>query len=120
MPIVRFVANAFRVAPLGTARSRGQTKVPNSLKQHPGRLTRPRFRIIVAVRSFFKSLVEDGLRVRSPVRRGLSGWHGRPRQGLVRRVKQAPWIPNGWDWQRILSLVQARAASESADGGACL
>ena len=58
---------------------------------------------VVAVRSFYDFLVEDGLRERNPVHRGRSGRRGRqPRQGLVRRVEQAPWIPNEWDWQRIL------------------
>src|SRR5262249_12258383 len=58
---------------------------------------------VVAVRSFYEFLVEDGLRDRNPVHRGQSGRRGRrPRQGLVRRVEQPPWIPNEWDWQRIL------------------
>ena len=58
---------------------------------------------IVAVRSFYEFLVEDGLRERNPVRRGQSGRRGkRPRQGLVRRVEQAPWIPTDAQWQQIL------------------
>jgi site-specific recombinase XerD len=63
---------------------------------------------VVAVRSFYEFLVEDGLRELNPVRRGQSGRRGRrPRRGLVRRVEQAPWIPNEWDWQRILHVAQA-------------
>lgn len=57
---------------------------------------------VVAVRSFYDLLVEDGLRERNPVRRGQSGRRGRARQGLVRRVEQAPWIPTESDWQRVL------------------
>lgn len=60
---------------------------------------------VVAVRSFYEFLVEDGIRERNPVRRGQSGRRGRPRQGLVRRVEQAPWIPNERDWARILHSV---------------
>ncbi|MFE9508645.1 tyrosine-type recombinase/integrase [Streptomyces anthocyanicus] len=59
---------------------------------------------VVAVRSFYEYLVEDGLRERNPVRRGQSSRRGRrPRQGLVRRLEQAPWIPNEDVWQRILT-----------------
>jgi integrase/recombinase XerD len=58
---------------------------------------------IVAVRSFYEFLVEDGLRERNPVRRGQSGRRGkRPRQALVRRVEQAPWLPKDVQWQQIL------------------
>jgi len=65
---------------------------------------------VVAVRSFYEFLVEDGLRERNPVRRGQSGRRGRrPKQGLVRRVEQAPWIPNEWDWQRILEATLAES-----------
>jgi site-specific recombinase XerD len=63
---------------------------------------------VIAVRSFYQFLVEDQLRERNPVRRGQSGRRGaRPRQGLVRRVEKAPWIPNEWDWQEILRSAQA-------------
>uniref|UniRef100_UPI003F494870 tyrosine-type recombinase/integrase n=1 Tax=Nonomuraea bangladeshensis TaxID=404385 RepID=UPI003F494870 len=63
---------------------------------------------VIAVRSFYEFLVEDGLRERNPVRRGQSGRRGRrPRQGLVRRVEKAPWIPNEWDWQKILQAAGA-------------
>jgi site-specific recombinase XerD len=62
---------------------------------------------VVAVCSFYEFLVEDGLRERNPVRRGQSDRRGRrPKQGLVRRVEQAPWIPNEWDWQRILQAAR--------------
>jgi site-specific recombinase XerD len=58
---------------------------------------------VVAVRSLYEFLVEDGLRERNPVRRGQSGRRGRrPKQGLVRRVAKAPWIPNEHAWTRIL------------------
>lgn len=43
----------------------------------------------------------------NPVRRGQSGRRGRPWQGLVRRVEQAPWIPNEDDWRKILQAAQA-------------
>ena len=62
---------------------------------------------VVAVRSFYQFLVEDGLRELNPVRRGQSGRRGRARQGLVRRVEQAPWIPNEDDWLKILQATQA-------------
>lgn len=59
---------------------------------------------LVAVRSFYEYLVEDGLREHNPVRRGQAGRGGRrARQGLVRRIEQAPWIPNEEVWQRILA-----------------
>lgn len=62
---------------------------------------------VVAVRSFYEFLVEDGLRERNPVRRGQSGRRGRrPKHGLVRRVEQAPWIPNESDWQLVLKAAQ--------------
>lgn len=63
---------------------------------------------VVAVRSFYQFLVEDGLRERNPVRRGQAGRRGRkPRQGLVRRVATAPWIPNEDAWVRILEATLA-------------
>ncbi|WP_370193264.1 tyrosine-type recombinase/integrase [Streptacidiphilus sp. MAP5-52] len=62
---------------------------------------------VVAVRLFYDFLVEDGLRERNPVRRGQSGRRGRPRQGLVRRVEQAPWIPSEASWQAILRAATA-------------
>ncbi|AUY53878.1 site-specific integrase [Streptomyces sp. CB01881] len=63
---------------------------------------------VVAVRSFYDYLVEDGLRERNPVRRGQSGRRGRrPKQGLVRRVEQAPWIPNETGWQAVLDAAGA-------------
>src|ERR1700730_18189943 len=50
---------------------------------------------IIAARSFYEYLVEDGLRERNPVRRGESGRQGRPsKRGLVRPIERAPWIPN--------------------------
>jgi len=64
---------------------------------------------VVAVRCFYQYLVEDGLRERNPVRRGQSGRRGaRPRQGLVRRIQKAPWIPNEAGWQRILQATQGQ------------
>ncbi|KAB2388697.1 tyrosine-type recombinase/integrase [Actinomadura montaniterrae] len=63
---------------------------------------------VIAARSFYQFLVEDGLRERNPVRSGQSSRRGaRARQGLVRRVEQAPWIPNEWDWQKILRSARA-------------
>jgi integrase/recombinase XerD len=58
---------------------------------------------IIAARSFYEYLVEDGLRERNPVRRGESGRRGRqPRKGLVRPIERAPWIPNDLAWASIL------------------
>jgi site-specific recombinase XerD len=58
---------------------------------------------VVGVRSFYDFLVEEGIRERNPVRRGQSSRRGaRPKQGLVRRVDKAPWIPNEQAWDRIL------------------
>lgn len=66
---------------------------------------------IVAVRSFYEFLVEDSPRERNPVRRGQSGRRGkRPRQGLVRRVEQAPWIPTDAQWQQILQAAALEPA----------
>ncbi len=63
---------------------------------------------LVAARSFYDFLVEDGLRERNPVRRGQSSRRGggRPRHGLVRRVEQAPWIPSEAQWPRILAAAR--------------
>ncbi|MEU6966087.1 tyrosine-type recombinase/integrase [Streptomyces chrestomyceticus] len=63
---------------------------------------------LVAVRSFYEFLVEEGLRERNPVRRGQAGRRGRrPKRGLVRRIEQAPWLPTEADWQRILEAAHA-------------
>lgn len=65
---------------------------------------------LVAVRSFHEYLVQDGLREQNPVRRGQAGRSGRrPRQGLVRHIEQAPWIPNEDVWQRILAACTAES-----------
>lgn len=65
---------------------------------------------LVAVRSFYEYLVEDGLREQNPVRRGHAGRGSRrPRQGLVRHIEQAPWIPNEDVWQRILAACAAES-----------
>jgi site-specific recombinase XerD len=59
---------------------------------------------IIAARSFYEYLVEDGLRERNPVRRGESGRRGRPsKRGLVRQIERAPWIPNELAWASILN-----------------
>jgi len=59
---------------------------------------------IIAARSFYEYLVEDGLRERNPVRSGESGRRGRPsRRGLVRQIERAPWIPNELAWASILN-----------------
>lgn len=58
---------------------------------------------VVGVRSFYDFLVEEGIRERNPVRRGQSSRRGgQAKQGLVRRVEKAPWIPNEHAWGRIL------------------
>jgi site-specific recombinase XerD len=63
---------------------------------------------IVGVRSFYDFLVEEEIRERNPVRRGQSSRRGaRPKQGLVRRVEKAPWIPNEHAWDRILRACEA-------------
>ena len=61
---------------------------------------------IVAARSFYAFLVEDGLRELNPVRRGQSGRGGRkPKRGLVRKVEKAPWIPHETAWEAIIAAV---------------
>jgi site-specific recombinase XerD len=63
---------------------------------------------VVAVRGFYDFLVEEEIRERNPVRRGQAGRGGRrPRQGLVRRVEKAPWIPNEDAWDQILSACES-------------
>jgi len=63
---------------------------------------------VVALRSLFDYVVEDGLRERNPVRRGQSSrGGGRARRGLVGRVEKAPWIPNDAAWQRLLQAAGA-------------
>jgi integrase/recombinase XerD len=58
---------------------------------------------IIAVRSLYEYLVEDGLRQRNPVPRGESGRRGMPpKRGLVRPVERAPRIPNELAWVSIL------------------
>ncbi|CAM5657545.1 site-specific integrase [Streptomyces aurantiogriseus] len=61
---------------------------------------------LVAVRSFYEYLVEDGLREQNPVRRGQLGRGGRR---PLRRVEQAPWVAADID-----------VARDSAAGGATL
>jgi integrase/recombinase XerD len=64
---------------------------------------------VVAARSFYQFLVEDELRERNPVRAGQSGRRGRrPRQGLVRRLEKAPWVPNELAWAKILTVSRAQ------------
>lgn len=63
---------------------------------------------VVAVRGFYDFLVEDQLRERNPVRRGQSGRRGKqPRQGLVRAIQKAPWIPDEHAWGRILQAARS-------------
>jgi site-specific recombinase XerD len=65
---------------------------------------------VSAVRSFYEYLVEEGLRSRNPVRRGQSGRRGgRARRGLVRRIEQAPWIPDEQAWIRVLEAAAAES-----------
>jgi len=62
------------------------------------------------VRGFYGFLVEEEIRERNPVRRGQSSRSGRPaKQGLVRRVEKAPWIPNEDAWDRILRACEAES-----------
>ena len=52
---------------------------------------------IIAARSFYEYLVEDGLRERNPVRKGESGRRGRqPKRGLVRPIDAPPGFPTSW------------------------
>lgn len=63
---------------------------------------------VIGVRSFYDFLVEEGIRERNPVRRGQSSRRGRrPKQGLVRPMEKAPWIPDGHAWDRILRACEA-------------
>jgi integrase/recombinase XerD len=64
---------------------------------------------IVAVRSFYQFLVEEGVRERNPVRRGEAArrGRGRARRGLVRPVERMPWLPNEDLWRAVLDAAQA-------------
>jgi len=68
---------------------------------------------LVAVRSLYEFLVEDGLREQNPVRPGQAGRAGRRRhQGHVRHIEQAPWIPNEDVWQRIRDHTYSPSSSD--------
>lgn len=64
---------------------------------------------LTAVRLFYDSLVEEGLREDNPVGRGryTPGNAFGGQRGLVRRHKKLPWIPSDGQWRSIL-----RAARE--------
>ena len=61
---------------------------------------------LTAVRLFYEYLVEEGLRVVSPVGRGRRATVGRPgggKRGLVPRQSRLPWIPDDQDWSAVLA-----------------
>ena len=65
---------------------------------------------LTAVRLFYDYLVEEGLRVTSPVGRGRYAPGTRPgtaRHGLVPRYVHLPWIPNEDGWAAILTIAAA-------------
>ncbi|WP_262032116.1 tyrosine-type recombinase/integrase [Microvirga sp. Mcv34] len=65
---------------------------------------------LTAVRLFYDYLVEEGLRVTSPVGRGRytpGACLGTARHGLVPRYVHLPWIPNEDGWAAILAIAAA-------------
>ena len=64
---------------------------------------------LTAVRLFYDYLVEEGLRLHSPVGRGRytpgNGFGGHRARGLVPRFKKIPWIPSDVQWAQVLSVV---------------
>jgi integrase/recombinase XerD len=61
---------------------------------------------LVAVRLFYDHLVQEGLRMSNPVRRGhYSAQNGFGSQrGLVRRTVQLPWVPTEDQWRAVLEV----------------
>jgi integrase len=64
---------------------------------------------LTTVRLFYDYLVEEGLRLHSPVGRGRytpgNGFGAHRARGLVRRLKKIPWIPSDAQWAQVLSVV---------------
>jgi len=82
------------------ARPNGTTGLANATMQQ--RLT--------AVRLFYDYLVEEGLREKNPVGRGLytpgRAFAGARERGLLPHYRKLPWIPNEEEWQRILACAK--------------
>ena len=66
---------------------------------------------LTVVRLFYDYLIEEGVRIESPLGRGhytrRKGFGGTRARGLVPRYEKLPWIPSDEEWQSIL-----KAASE--------
>jgi hypothetical protein len=64
---------------------------------------------LTTVRLFYDYLVEEGLRLHSPVGRGRytpgNGFGGHRARGLVPRFRKIPWIPSDAQWAQVLSVV---------------
>jgi site-specific recombinase XerD len=61
---------------------------------------------VTAVRLYQDYLVEEGLRERNPVSRGVRrGGRGKGKRGLVGRYQKLPWIPNETQWQALLNVI---------------
>ncbi|WP_342588918.1 site-specific integrase [Phyllobacterium sophorae] len=62
---------------------------------------------LTAVRLFYDFLVEEGLRISSPIGRGRyapGGRAGVSRRGLMPRFTHLPWIPDDEAWDAILTV----------------
>jgi integrase/recombinase XerD len=59
---------------------------------------------VTVARLFYEFLVEEGVRERNPVGRGVHARGGRGRRGLVPRVSRLPWIPTDGQWREILAV----------------
>lgn len=61
---------------------------------------------VTAVRLYQDYLVEEGLRHRNPVSRGVRGdGIGKAKRSLVKRYQKLPWIPNEEQWQALMDVI---------------
>ncbi|HEY1350404.1 MAG TPA: site-specific integrase [Ktedonobacteraceae bacterium] len=65
---------------------------------------------LTAIRLFYDSLREEGIRSTNPVGRGRStpgkGFSGERERGLIPRYRKLPWIPSEEQWLRVLQVAK--------------